>query len=229
MQFEQRVDAQSPEDYFESIMLMMCTLREQGVPSALDEMNVYREAYMGNFIREAQRELYQNIVVVCGAWHAPALLDLDKTEAEHAKIVKKLPKTKLKVGVTWIPWTFDRLSMKTLPLGSILNYFSRPASLSVSLILVWSKPTMYFSPIWMTGTPICLVFLTSSIAAALSPVTVLTSYSTFSDERYSFALSHHGQVLVEYTFTSITITPCCWCGPGRSLLLIITPISGFIF
>ena len=111
--FENRYITNSAEEHFEAVMLMMSQLREAEIPSSLDEENVHREAFMGNIIRQAQREMYQNIVVVCGAWHAPALLDLDKTEKEHAKIVKKLPKTKLKVGVTWIPWTNDRLSFKS--------------------------------------------------------------------------------------------------------------------
>lgn len=68
---------------------------------------------MAQLIRQARNEMYSNIVVVCGAWHGPALLDLDKTEKEHAKILKKLPKSKIKVGTTWIPWTNDRLSMSS--------------------------------------------------------------------------------------------------------------------
>jgi hypothetical protein len=111
--FENRYITNSAEAHFEAVMLMMSQLREAEIPSSLDEENVHREAFMGNIIRQAQREMYQNIVVVCGAWHAPALLDLDKTEKAHAKIVKSLPKTKIKVGVTWIPWTNDRLSFKS--------------------------------------------------------------------------------------------------------------------
>lgn len=111
--FEQRFIAKSAPEHFEAVMLMMSSLRAEGMPSVLEEENYYREAYMGQLIRQAQREMYQNIVVICGAWHAPALLDLDKTEAEHAKIVKNLPKTKIKVGVTWIPWTNDRLSYQS--------------------------------------------------------------------------------------------------------------------
>ena len=111
--FEQRHVANTAEAHFEAVMLMMSTLREHDVKSALDEENVWREAYMSQIIRQAQREMYGNIAVVCGAWHAPALLHLDKTEAAHAKILKKLPKSKIKVAATWIPWTNDRLSMSS--------------------------------------------------------------------------------------------------------------------
>ena len=111
--FEQRHVANTAEAHFEAVLLMMSTLREHDVKSALDEENVWREAYMAQLIRQARNEMYGNIVVVCGAWHAPALLDLDKTEKEHAKILKKLPKSKIKVAATWIPWTNDRLSMSS--------------------------------------------------------------------------------------------------------------------
>jgi pheromone shutdown protein TraB len=111
--FEQRHIADTAEAHFEAVMLMMSTLREHDVKSALDEENGWREAYMAQQIRQAQREMYENIVVVCGAWHAPALLNLDKTEAAHAKIIKKMPKSKIRVGTTWIPWTNDRLAMSS--------------------------------------------------------------------------------------------------------------------
>jgi len=108
--FEQKFRADSPEAHFEAVLTMMHTLRESGVESVLDEENRYREAWMANLIRQAQRELYSNIAVICGAWHAPALLDLKKTEKEHARIVRDLPKSKIKVGITWVPWTNERLS-----------------------------------------------------------------------------------------------------------------------
>ncbi|MDZ7878559.1 MAG: DUF5682 family protein [Saprospiraceae bacterium] len=111
--FEQRYAPNTAEQHFEAIMLMMSNLREHDIKSSLDEENVWREAYMSQLIRQARNEMYDNIVVVCGAWHAPALLNLDKTEAAHAKIIKKMPKSKIKVGTTWIPWTNDRLSMSS--------------------------------------------------------------------------------------------------------------------
>ncbi len=111
-QFEQQIgDTESDEDYFAAVMLTMQTLRDANIASSLDAENVHREAFMGNIIRKAQREMYDNIVVICGAWHAPALLDLDKTEKAHAKIVAALPKTKIKAAATWVPWTHSRLSM----------------------------------------------------------------------------------------------------------------------
>jgi hypothetical protein len=92
-------------------MLMMTELRRANIPSVLDEENIAREAYMREIIRKAQNELYGNIVVVCGAWHAPELLDVDSTAKADTKLLKSLPKTKIKVATTWIPWTNGRLSM----------------------------------------------------------------------------------------------------------------------
>lgn len=99
------------EEHFEAVHHAMGSLREDGVPSFLDQENIAREAYMRTIIRQAQNELYDNIVVVCGAWHAPALRDLDSTAKSDAKILKELPKGKLKIAASWIPWTNSRLSM----------------------------------------------------------------------------------------------------------------------
>ncbi|MCK6693368.1 MAG: DUF5682 family protein [Thermoanaerobaculia bacterium] len=111
--FEQGQDLSAPADHFEAVQLMMQNLREAGVESSLDKENIIREAWMARMLRQAQNEMYQNIAVVCGAWHVPALLDLDKSEKEHAKVLKQLPKTKIKVGATWVPWTNDRLSYQS--------------------------------------------------------------------------------------------------------------------
>lgn len=112
-QFEQRNAENDPEGHFEAVMLMMQTLRESGVRSSLDQENVFREAQMAEKIRQAQRELYQNIAVVCGAWHAPTLLRVDTSQASDAKILKALPKSKIKVRSVWVGWTNERLSFQS--------------------------------------------------------------------------------------------------------------------
>jgi hypothetical protein len=61
-------------------------------------------------IRAAQKEGFQRIAVVCGAWHAPVLAELGPARADLA-ILKDLPKTK--VTATWIPWTHSRLSYRS--------------------------------------------------------------------------------------------------------------------
>lgn len=97
--------------HFDAVMHAMDALRTEKIESILDKENIEREAFMRNIIRQAQHEMYDKIVVVCGAWHAPALSDLDGTAKSDAKILKGLPKTKIRVACTWIPWTNSRLSM----------------------------------------------------------------------------------------------------------------------
>lgn len=108
-QFENKVE--TDREHFDAVMHAMDALRTEKIESILDKENVEREAFMRNIIRQAQNELYDNIVVVCGAWHAPALTDLNGTAKNDVKILKALPKTKVKVAATWIPWTNSRLSM----------------------------------------------------------------------------------------------------------------------
>ncbi|MCW2869519.1 MAG: hypothetical protein JWL99_839 [Streptomyces oryziradicis] len=65
-----------------------------------------REAHMRLRIREARRE-HERVAVVCGAWHVPALGERVAVAADRA-VLKGLPK--VKVEVTWVPWTHRRLS-----------------------------------------------------------------------------------------------------------------------
>lgn len=59
-------------------------------------------------VRAAQREFGDTAVaVVCGAWHVPALRQRVGVGADRA-LLKGLPK--VKVDVTWVPWTHRRLA-----------------------------------------------------------------------------------------------------------------------
>ncbi|MEA5258167.1 DUF5682 family protein [Arcicella aquatica] len=111
--FEKNYIKDTEIDHFDAVTLAMTSLREQQILSSLDEENVYREAYMREIIRKAQNELFSNIVVICGAWHAPVLQELNKSAKADTKILKTLPKTKIKVLATWIPWTNQRLSIQS--------------------------------------------------------------------------------------------------------------------
>lgn len=111
--FEKNYIKNSEIEHFEAVSLAMGSLREQQILSSLDEENVYREAYMREIIRKAQNELFTNIVVICGAWHAPVLHDFDNSAKADTKILKALPKSKIKVLATWIPWTNQRLSIQS--------------------------------------------------------------------------------------------------------------------
>ncbi|GCF08806.1 DUF5682 family protein [Dictyobacter arantiisoli] len=104
-QIEQRQDMVG---FFESILEAMTELRINRPPK--DEHEAQREASMRQNIRVAQREGFQRIAVVCGAWHAPVLVDPgpDKADAELLHGLKRI-----KVASTWIPWTNSRLAYRS--------------------------------------------------------------------------------------------------------------------
>jgi hypothetical protein len=67
-----------------------------------------REAAMRRTIRAVRAQGHERVAVVCGAWHAPALVPADfPTAAADARTLKGLPTTK--VAATWVPWTSARL------------------------------------------------------------------------------------------------------------------------
>ncbi|GIJ50780.1 hypothetical protein Val02_76660 [Virgisporangium aliadipatigenens] len=92
-------DALAP---FEAIAAAMGAVR-QGT-SGDDER---REAYMRQQIRAA-RKAFATVVVVCGAWHVPALTDPLPPAAHDTRTLKGLARTK--VNLTWVPWTHGRLA-----------------------------------------------------------------------------------------------------------------------
>lgn len=111
LHFEQAYRPGDARQHFEAVFLMMQTLRNQGIKTSLDAENVIREAWMRYIIRSALKNNVANIAVVCGAWHAPALINLDDWEKSDQKLLKSLPKSKIKVKSSWIPWTNSRLSL----------------------------------------------------------------------------------------------------------------------
>ena len=96
----------SNEEVFDAVNEAMQVLRE-AFPKKDDRLEQLREANMRKVIRQAEKEMFQNIAVICGAWHAPALLSMPK-QKEDNDLLKGLPK--VKVECTWIPWTYSRLS-----------------------------------------------------------------------------------------------------------------------
>ncbi|WP_053741124.1 DUF5682 family protein [Streptomyces sp. NRRL WC-3618] len=92
---------------FEVLEEAMGALREAYGTGGHDRDPV-REAYMRLQVRGAQREFGDAAVaVVCGAWHVPALRQRVTVAADRA-LLKGLPK--VKVDVTWVPWTHRRLA-----------------------------------------------------------------------------------------------------------------------
>jgi hypothetical protein len=104
-QIEQR---QNMTQLFEGILEAMTALRFDPTPTNTEEAQ--REAHMRQTIRTAQKEGFQRIAVVCGAWHAPVLVDPGSAK-EDAALLNGLKK--VRVEVTWIPWTNSRLSYRS--------------------------------------------------------------------------------------------------------------------
>ncbi|GIH79538.1 hypothetical protein Plo01_59670 [Planobispora longispora] len=99
---------------FEVIAEAMAAVREGHVPEGNEAR---REAFMRRTIRKAVKDGFERIAVVCGAWHVPALAGsadarrwdagLPPAKADDA-LLRGLPKAK--VEMTWVPWTYGRLS-----------------------------------------------------------------------------------------------------------------------
>ncbi|MYS17642.1 DUF5682 family protein [Streptomyces sp. SID4982] len=69
--------------------------------------DLVREAYMRLQVRAARKEFGDEVAVVCGAWHVPALRATATVTADRA-LLKGLPK--LRTDLTWVPWTHRRLA-----------------------------------------------------------------------------------------------------------------------
>lgn len=98
-----------PADIFQAVQEAVTALREK-LPGHTSSRDLLREAWMRKMIRAAQKENFERIVVVCGAWHVPALSDMPKVKEDN-ELLKGLPK--VKIECTWIPWTYDRLAFRS--------------------------------------------------------------------------------------------------------------------
>jgi hypothetical protein len=88
---------------FEAIAEAMTAIRD-GAPEDPDDL--VREAYMRSVLREVRRK-HENIAVVCGAWHVPALTRKVPVKDDTALLKGR---RKGKVAFTWVPWTYGRLA-----------------------------------------------------------------------------------------------------------------------
>ena len=95
------------ESYFKAIMEVMKALRETYINEDYVR-NEQREAFMREAIRKAKIDGYKKVLFICGAWHAPALLQYKEKKKDDKALITKLPKTK--VSSSWIPWSNQRLS-----------------------------------------------------------------------------------------------------------------------
>jgi len=99
--------ANNPIEIFPAITDLMGNIRD--MEAVIDPRDLLREAFMRKTIRQAEKEGFEKIAVICGAWHTPALFDLKsfKASADNALLrgIKKVP-----TKSTWIPWNYERLS-----------------------------------------------------------------------------------------------------------------------
>ena len=77
------------------------------LPKAAAHRENLREAHMRKCIRQAEKDGFTKIAVVCGAWHVPALATMPTAKTDN-DLLKGLPK--VKVAATWAPWTYGRLA-----------------------------------------------------------------------------------------------------------------------
>jgi hypothetical protein len=103
---------------FDAIAEAMTALRARDEPTGepLDADERRREAHMRQGIRAARTDGHHDIAVVCGAWHVPALARVDDpgdTKLAKADAATLRGLAKVKVGVTWVPWTHRRLATAT--------------------------------------------------------------------------------------------------------------------
>ena len=98
-------------ELFAAIAEAMAAVRSEFPELASSERRQYREslreAHMRRCLRQAQKEGFERIALVCGAWHVPALVSLPPAKDDNA-LLKALPK--LKVSATWAPWSNGNLS-----------------------------------------------------------------------------------------------------------------------
>lgn len=105
------LERNSAKGIFPVILDLMRALRDDKTRPETRE-TLLREAFMRQTIRAAHKEGFSKIAVVCGAWHGPAVADLEKIKtAGDAALLKGLKK--VKTEATWIPWSFDRLATQS--------------------------------------------------------------------------------------------------------------------
>lgn len=93
---------------FEAVAEAMTVVRGGTLPSLSEAQ---REAHMRGAIRRAIGDGHDSVVVVCGAWHVPALDVAAHSVTDDRGVLRGLPKAK--VDVSWVPWTNARLAYAT--------------------------------------------------------------------------------------------------------------------
>ncbi len=105
--WEMTVEHQSSGlEMFAAIAEAMTASREAS-QKPLTQREALREAWMRKVLRAA-RKSHQNIVVICGAWHVPALADKRIKVKDDNALLKGLKRKKTETA--WIPYLYSRFS-----------------------------------------------------------------------------------------------------------------------
>ncbi|MDF6019283.1 DUF5682 family protein [Streptomyces sp. JH34] len=98
-----------PRAPFAALAEAMTALRE-AYGDGGHPQDAVREACMRLQLRAARKEFGDDVAVVCGAWHVPALHARTTVAADRA-LLKGMPK--VRTELTWVPWTHRRLARRS--------------------------------------------------------------------------------------------------------------------
>ncbi|MEO0424753.1 MAG: DUF5682 family protein [Pseudomonadota bacterium] len=99
---EQSVNAPS---VFEAITKAMASVRESA--DEIPPRELAREAFMRLRLRQVEKESDGPVAFICGAWHAPALLERPSLAQDRALVKGR---KRVNVEGCWVPWTDRRLA-----------------------------------------------------------------------------------------------------------------------
>ncbi|HKC27406.1 MAG TPA: DUF5682 family protein [Jatrophihabitans sp.] len=102
---EGRLHGQPP---FEALTEAMAELRSAIAPGADEQFEQRREAFMRQTIRTTLKAIEGPVAVVCGAWHAPALVEPVGPAAPDVATLRGLPRRR--TALTWVAWNHSRLA-----------------------------------------------------------------------------------------------------------------------
>ena len=102
-------ETESPgQRVFTAIGEAMAELRAGRTGSAVEQR---REAHMRQVLRATLKETDGPVVVVCGAWHVPALTAPLPPASRDTALLRGVPKRK--AALAWVPWTHSRLAAES--------------------------------------------------------------------------------------------------------------------
>lgn len=108
--WDDAVEGRHSGDPFDAITEAMAELRAAELhqdDAEAKATEAKREAAMRQALRKATKEATR-VAVVCGAWHAPALVGKLPSASADAALLRSLEK--VKISTAWVPWTHSRLS-----------------------------------------------------------------------------------------------------------------------